>query len=208
LELAGQTLLVIGGSSGIGLETARRARQAGADLIVTARDPDRIHRAGLELGAGIAAFDATNFERLERFFDELSTIDHVLVSGPSASYAPLMDLDVEAARRSVDAQLLLPLQVARNAGSKIRPRGTLLFTGCSGDRLPAVGSLASGLSAALPALTKSLALELAPVRVNLIVAGFVDTSADIAALAVHLMTNTAVTGATLEVDGVRQLARA
>jgi NAD(P)-dependent dehydrogenase (short-subunit alcohol dehydrogenase family) len=65
----GQTVVVIGGSAGIGLETARRAREEGADVILTARDPDRLHRVGLELGAAsIAAFDATDFERLGRFF--------------------------------------------------------------------------------------------------------------------------------------------
>jgi NAD(P)-dependent dehydrogenase (short-subunit alcohol dehydrogenase family) len=82
-ELAGQTVVVIGGSSGIGLETARRARAEGADVILTARDPERLRRVGLELEASIAAFDATDFERLGRFFDELRTpIDHVLVTGP------------------------------------------------------------------------------------------------------------------------------
>src|SRR5205814_7043038 len=55
-QLAGQTVVVIGGSAGIGLETARRAREEGADLIITARDPDRVHRAGLELGPSIGAF--------------------------------------------------------------------------------------------------------------------------------------------------------
>ena len=70
-DLLGQTVLVIGGSSGIGLETARLARAKGADIILTARNPDRLHRAGLELGASIAAFDATDFGRLARFFDAL-----------------------------------------------------------------------------------------------------------------------------------------
>ena len=65
LQLAGQTVLAIGGSAGIGLETARRASEQGADVIITARDPERLHRAGLELGASIAAFDATDFDRLE-----------------------------------------------------------------------------------------------------------------------------------------------
>ena len=65
-ELAGQTVVVIGGSSGIGLETARRSRAEGADVIITARDPDRLRRVGLELGARTAAFDATDFERLGR----------------------------------------------------------------------------------------------------------------------------------------------
>jgi NAD(P)-dependent dehydrogenase (short-subunit alcohol dehydrogenase family) len=235
-QLGGQTLVVIGGSSGIGLETARRARQEGADVILTARHADRLQRVGLELGASVAAFDATDFDRLERFFDELPTpIDHVLVAGPGPYYAPLADFDFEKARRDVDAHLLLPLHVARDAASKVRPGGTLLFMGGTGGRRPAPGlSLISALTAALPAMTKNLALELAPVRVNLIAAGFVDTPlsaailgdeldarreelrttlpirrvvgpADIAALAVHLMTNTAVTGATFDIDGGQQL---
>jgi NAD(P)-dependent dehydrogenase (short-subunit alcohol dehydrogenase family) len=235
-QLAGQTLVVIGGSSGIGLETARGAREQGADVIITARDPDRLQRVGLELGAGIAAFDATDFDRLEGFFDELHTpIDHVLVTGPGPYYALLQEFDVEEARRDVDAHLLLPLQVARNAAGKVRAGGSLLFMGGTGGRRTAPGlSFISALTAAMPALTKNLALELAPIRVNLIAAGFVDTPlsavlladqldarreqlrttlpigrvvgpGDIAALAIHLMTNTAVTGATFDIDGGQQL---
>jgi len=236
-ELLGQTVVVIGGSAGIGLETARRARAEGANVILTARDPDRLHRVGVELGASItAAFDATNFERLGRFFDELPRpVDHVLVTGPGPYYAPLAEFDIEAARRDLDAHLLLPLQVARDAATKVRPGGTLLFMGGTGGRRAAVGlAFISALTAALPALTKNLAIELAPIRVNLIAAGFVDTPlsasllgdqldarreqlrttlpirrvvgpADIAALAIHLMTNTAVTGATYDIDGGQQL---
>lgn len=234
-ELAGQTLVVIGGSSGIGLETARRARAEGADVILTARDPDRLRRAGLELGARTVAFDATDLERVRRFFDELpSPIDHVLVTGPGPYYAPLAELDFEKARRDVDAHLLLPVQVARSAVGKVRPGGTLLFMGGTGGRRPDAGALITALTAAVPALMRNLALEIAPIRVNLIAAGFVDTPlsaailgnqldarrdqlrttlpirrvvgpADIAALAIHLMTNTAVTGATFDIDGGQQL---
>ena len=235
-DLLGQTVLVIGGSSGIGLETARLARAKGADVILTARNPDRLHRVGLELGASIAAFDATDFDRLERFFDALSMpIDHVLVTGPAPYYAPLAEFDLQAAHRDLDAHLLLPLQVARNAATKVRPGGTLLFMGGVGGRRTAAGlALISALAAALPAMTRNLAVEVAPVRVNLIAAGFVDTPlsasllgdqldarreqlrttlpigrvvgpADVAALAVHLMTNRAVTGATFDIDGGQQL---
>jgi NAD(P)-dependent dehydrogenase (short-subunit alcohol dehydrogenase family) len=235
-EFAGQTVVVIGGSSGIGLETARRARAEGADMIITARNADRLQSAGLELGASIAAFDATDFERLESFFDELpASIDHVLVTGPRPYYAPLAEFDFEEARRDADARLWLALHVARNAMGKVRPGGTLLFIGGTGGRPPVSGrALVGPLTAALPALTKNLALELAPIRVNLIATGFVDTPlsaailgdqldarreqlrttlpirrvvgpADIAALAVHLMTNTAVTGATFDIDGGQQL---
>ena len=97
-ELLGQTVVVIGGSAGIGLETARRARAEGADVILTARNPERLQRAARELGAlSSAAFDATDFDRLEKFFDEFPTpIDHVLVTGPGPYYAPLAEFDFEA----------------------------------------------------------------------------------------------------------------
>jgi NAD(P)-dependent dehydrogenase (short-subunit alcohol dehydrogenase family) len=236
-ELLGQTVLVIGGSAGIGLETARLARAEGADVILVARDADRLHRVGLELGASkTEAFDATDFERLGRFFDELpKPIDHVLVTGPGPYYAPLAEFDFDRARRDLEAHILLPLQVARNAASKVRPGGTLLFMGGTGGRHAAPGfALISALTAAGPAMTKNLALELAPVRVNLIAAGFVDTPlsaailgdglesrrnhlratlpirrvvgpADVATLAVHIMTNTALTGGTYDIDGGQQL---
>ncbi len=235
-DLHGQTVLVIGGSSGIGLETARLARSKGANLILTARDPDRLHRVGLDLKASIAAFDATNFTRLERFFDALAApIDHLLVTGPGSSSAPLAAFDLEAARRDIETQILLPLQVARHAPGKVRPGGTLLFMGGTGGRRISHGNgIFSAATAVLPPFTATLALELAPVRVNLIAAGFVDTPlsasllgdqleerrnelratlpigrvvgpADVAALAVHIMTNTAVTGATFDIDGGQQL---
>jgi NAD(P)-dependent dehydrogenase (short-subunit alcohol dehydrogenase family) len=235
--LLGQAVVVIGGSAGIGLETARRARAEGADVILTGRNPERLQRAASEVGALItAAFDATDFERLGRFFDEMPRpIDHVLVTGPGPYYAPLAELDVEKAHRDVDAHLLLPLQVARNAMGKVRAGGTLLFMSGTGGRRTAKGlAFISALTAALPAVTRNLALELAPIRVNLIAAGFVDTPlsaallgdqldtrreqlratlpirrvvgpADVAALAVHIMINTALTGATYDIDGGQQL---
>ena len=198
--LSGQTVLVIGGSSGIGLETARRARVEGADVILTAREAIRLHQVGLELGASIAAFDATDLTRLGRFFGELpAPIDHVLVSGPGPCYLAQGSRAIEAARSDVGTHLSVPLSVARNAAADVRPGGTLLFLGTTGG--PAVPGFT--FTEALRAITKSLALELAPIRVNLIAVGFVDP-ADVAALAVHLMANTAVTGATIEIHGGQQ----
>ena len=236
-ELLGQTVVVIGGSAGIGLETARRARAEGANVILTARNPEPLRRAASEVGAlSSAAFDALDFKRLGRFFDELpAPIDHVLVTGPGPYYAPLAQFDVEKARRDLEAHVFLPIEVARNAARKVRPGGTLLFMGGTGGRRAAAGfALISALTAAGPALIANLAVEVAPVRVNLIAAGFVDTPlsasllgdelekrrdqlratlpirrvvgpADIAALAVHIMTNTALTGATYDIDGGQQL---
>src|SRR5689334_7243407 len=140
-ELLGQTVVVIGGSAGIGLETARRARAEGANVILTARNPERLQSAASEVGAlSSAAFDATDFERLGRFFNKLTTsIDHVLVTGPGPYYAPLAEFDFEKARRDIEAHLLLPLQIARNAAGKVRPGGTLLFMSGTGGRRAAAG---------------------------------------------------------------------
>jgi NAD(P)-dependent dehydrogenase (short-subunit alcohol dehydrogenase family) len=236
-ELLGQTVVVIGGSVGIGFETGRRARAEGANLILTARNPERLQHAASELDAlSTAAFDATDAALLERFFRDLPTpIDHIMVTAGRPYYARLADMDFAQARRALDEHLLLILQIARHAAGKVRPGGTLLFMGGTGGRRPGVGlAIASAVTAALPALAASLALELAPVRVNLIAAGFVDTPlsasllgdelenrrnqlrttlpirrvvgpADVAALAVHIMTNTALTGATYDVDGGQQL---
>jgi NAD(P)-dependent dehydrogenase (short-subunit alcohol dehydrogenase family) len=236
-ELLGQTVVVIGGSAGIGLETARRAHAEGANVILTARNAEPLQRAASEVAAlSTAAFDTLDFERLGKFFADLpAPIDHILVTGPGPYYAPLAELDLEKARRDIEAHVLLRLEVARNAAGKVRPGGTLLFMGGTGGRRAAVGfALISALTAAGPALIANLAVELAPVRVNLIAAGFVDTPlsasllgdelenrrnqlratlpirrvvgpADVAALAVHIMTNTALTGATYDIDGGQQL---
>jgi NAD(P)-dependent dehydrogenase (short-subunit alcohol dehydrogenase family) len=227
---------VIGGSAGIGLETARLARELGAEVIVTARNEDRLRSVGEELGALVSAFDATDPERLDRFFEELpSQIDHVLLTGPGPYYARLAEFDFDRASADVGSHLFLPLRVAREAMGKVRAGGTLLFMGGTGGRRTAPGfALIGALTAAMPAMTRNLALEIAPIRVNLIAAGFVDTPlsaallgdqlearreelrttlpvqrvigpADIAALAVHLMANSAITGATFDIDGGQQL---
>jgi NADP-dependent 3-hydroxy acid dehydrogenase YdfG len=83
-ELTGQTVVVIGGSAGIGLETARRARAEGASVVLTGRNPDRLEQAAAELGAlRSAAFDATDPAALDRFFRDLpQPVDHVMVTGP------------------------------------------------------------------------------------------------------------------------------
>jgi NAD(P)-dependent dehydrogenase (short-subunit alcohol dehydrogenase family) len=236
-ELPGHTVVVIGGSAGIGLETARRASAEGAKVILTGRDPERLQRAASEVHAlATTAFDATDPALLRQFFRDLpASIDHIMVTAGRPGYGRLIDLDFADAHRALSEHLSLFIEVARNAADKVKAGGSLIFMGGTGGRRPGIGrGIVSTLTAALPALTANLALELAPVRVNLIAAGFVDTQlsasilgdelenrrsqlranlpirrvvqpADVAALAVHIMTNTALTGATYDVDGGQQL---
>jgi NAD(P)-dependent dehydrogenase (short-subunit alcohol dehydrogenase family) len=236
--MEGQTVVVIGGSAGIGLETARLARAQGANVILTGRDAERLQHAADELGAqSTATFDAHDSGALDAFFEDLpGSIDHVMVTAGGPHYAPLADLDFDDARRAFAETPMLILGVARQAAAgKVRDGGSLLFVGGTGARRARVGLvISSALTAALPALTANLAVEIAPVRVNLIAPGFVDTPlsasllgdqldarrnelratlpigrvvgpADVAALAVQIMTNTALTGATYDIDGGQQL---
>ena len=113
---------------------------------------------------------------------------HVLVSAGGPYYAPLADMDVAGACRYLAAHVGLTLRVARCAARIVRPGGTLLFMGGTGARKPAVGiSITALLTAGVPALIANLALELAPIRVNLIAAGFVDTPSRPRCLATTLM---------------------
>ena len=178
-ELLGQTVVVIGGSAGIGLETARRARAEGARLILTGRNPERLKRAAGELEAlSTRPSTPTILPRWSGSSTDLPvTIDHVMVTAGQPHYGRLLDMDFEQARRALDTHLLLMLEVARHAVHKVRPGGTLVFMGGTGGRRQRIGlGMVPTVTAALPALTASLALELAPVRVNLIAAGFVDTA--------------------------------
>ncbi|HEY7629509.1 MAG TPA: SDR family NAD(P)-dependent oxidoreductase, partial [Thermoleophilaceae bacterium] len=90
--LQGQTVVVLGGSAGIGLETARLARAEGAEVILTARNPERLQQAADELGAlSTAAFDATDEAAIEQFFADLPAVDHILLSAGGPYYAPLAE---------------------------------------------------------------------------------------------------------------------
>jgi NAD(P)-dependent dehydrogenase (short-subunit alcohol dehydrogenase family) len=235
-QLVGQTVVVIGGSAGIGLETARRARLEGADVILTGRNPDRLRAAASEVDAQrTAAFDATDSQALEQFFEEVAApIDHILVTAGGPKYGPLLEMDVADVREALSGHVVLGLQIARIARRKMRPGGSLLLMGGTGGRrIDHRLGIVSAATATLPPFTAALALELAPIRVNLIAAGFVDTPLsasllgdqldnrrdelrstlpigrvvtpdDVAALAIHLMVNTALTGATFDIDGGQQ----
>ena len=191
----------------------------------------------LEVGADrIAAFDASDAASVQRFFQDMpAPIDHVMITAGGPHYGPLLEMDAAQVRDSLSGHVVVGLEVARNAAGKMRSGGTLLFMGGTGGRRVGHGlGIASAATAVLPPFTAALALELAPVRVNLIAPGFVDTPlsasllgdhieerrdelrealpigrvvgpADVAALAVHIMSNTALTGATYDIDGGQQL---
>jgi NAD(P)-dependent dehydrogenase (short-subunit alcohol dehydrogenase family) len=238
-ELSGQVVFVIGGSSGIGLATARSARAAGARTIITGRDPERLAKAAADVDAAQSLpLDLADPAQLARVFAELpAELDHVLVSGGGPFYAPITELDFELAERVLNEELVGPLRIARLCVGRIRAGGSLTLISGTGARRPGIGlSVAAIGTVGLQAIAANAAQELAPIRVNAVAAGFVDTPLsarllgdqledrradlratlpirrvvgpdDVAALILQLMTNTALTGATYDVDGGQQLLR-
>ncbi len=180
-ELSGQIVVLIGGSAGIGLETARRAKAEGAEVILTGRNVDRLERAASEVGAkSAAAFDATDTDALKKFFGDLQTpIDHVLVTAGGPSYVPLLEMTAAQVRDALSDHVVLDLEVARAAAGFV-------------DTPLSATLLGEGLEQRRNELRATL-----PIR-------RVVTAVDVAKLAVHLMVNTALTGATYDIDGGQQ----
>jgi NAD(P)-dependent dehydrogenase (short-subunit alcohol dehydrogenase family) len=239
-ELLGQTVVIVGGSSGIGLATAERVSADGANVILTGlHDDDALRRAAADLGAlSTAAFDANDPAELERFFSGLpNAINHVMVTAGGPRYGRLLEMTFDQLRHALSDRLLLAVEATRNAVGRMRPGGTLLFMSAEASHASLGEGTEMTVAAAIPALIENLALEVAPVRVNLIAAGFIDTPLsasllgrdlekrrdqlratlpvgrvvepqDVAALAAHIMRNTALTGATFTVDGGQRLVSA
>lgn len=236
ISLAGSIVVVIGGSSGIGLETARQAHAAGAKLVITGRNQGRLDTARDELGATAATLDLSDPAAIGPFFAGLpAPLDHVVVTGGGPAYAPIATMDFDQALGVLNEHLIGSLRIARECAPRVRPGGSLTFFTGTDARRPGQGqAIAAILSAALPTIAANASVELAPLRVNVIAAGFVDTPlsgrllgdelehrreqlratlpihrvvepADVAGLALTLMTSTALTGSTYDVDGGQKL---
>jgi NAD(P)-dependent dehydrogenase (short-subunit alcohol dehydrogenase family) len=200
LRLRGQTVVVIGAASELGLAVARAAKAEGAQLIMTDPHAGHLEDAADEIGAeATAPLDATDPGRVERFLRRLPTpVDHVLIVIDATYGALLGQLDLAQAH-DVLGQLLVPLYVSRFAIQEMGAGGSLLFVRPTSGQPPTAGrTVPSVIAITLPALIANLALESAAVRINLIVAG---SSLDrVGVSAVLLMTSPSITGATLYLD--------
>jgi threonine dehydrogenase-like Zn-dependent dehydrogenase len=199
-DLLGQTVVVIDGVSDIGLATTRLAKAQGARLIITGRDPGRLDDAADEIGVeAVAAFDDRDVGLLEAFLVGLPTrVDHVAFCVPTTQPARLTEDNFARVRPPLDG-LVLPLCIAWFAVREMTEGGSLVFVTTSGPELSRIDVLHDMTTAALSALVTGLVQESGPIRVNLISAAAMDQPESIAALALQLMTDTAVTGATCKV---------
>lgn len=176
-QLKDQRFLVLGGSSGIGLATARAAAGAGAAVTVASRSRDKLDAALAAIGgtARAVVLDTTDNGAVERFFADESPWDHVAISAAETARGPVRGLGLDAARAAMESKFWGAYQVARAA--RIGPGGSLTFVSGVHERAAPrpPRSCRGRINAALEGLARGLALELAPVRVNTVSPGLIET---------------------------------
>jgi NAD(P)-dependent dehydrogenase (short-subunit alcohol dehydrogenase family) len=180
--LTGKKVVVVGGSSGIGLGVAAAALARNADVVIVGRSPEKLHTAARTLGRDRAvksiAVDTTNEAEVARLFDEVGAFDHLVstAGNPPPNY-PIGDTDIEAVRRFMDDKLIGAVTLAKHAVRTLRTGGSMIFTsGINKDKPPIPGgSVVAAIAGSFGYFARALALELAPTRVNIVSPGWVDT---------------------------------
>ena len=220
-------VVFIGGTSGIGLAAARRAVDAGWDVVVASRNPDRA-----DLTAEKMTLDVTDAAAVRTFFDDVGTVDHLVSSTVARAGGPAKKLDLDAARRAFEVKLWGPFEAVQAADVR---RSVVLLSGVAASTPSSGAAATAAVNGAVEALVRVLAVELAPVRVNAVSPGIVDTPTwehladddrrgmfghlvdalpvgrvgtpdDVADAIWHALTNEFVTGTVVHVDGGHRLA--
>ncbi|WP_423821076.1 SDR family oxidoreductase [Salinisphaera sp. SPP-AMP-43] len=176
-SLTNTQVLVIGGSSGIGYAVARRSAEAGAAVTIASRSADKLQAAADEIGHGVttAPLDTGDNQAVERFFAERSAWDHIIVSSAATARGGMRTMSLDDAYRSMDSKFWGSYRTARAA--RLTEHGTLtLVSGYLSERPSAGATLQGAINAAIEGLVRGLALELAPVRVNAVSPGLIDTA--------------------------------
>lgn len=175
-----ERVVVIGGTSGIGLAAARRFAASGREVVIAGRDPDKLTKALQDVGGGASgqSVDARDTEGLKDFFAAIGPVDHVVVTVTGAAGpTPFRELTGPVLREGMENKLLAHAAVARAALPTLRGDGslTLVSAASAGAAIPATAGLAA-VNAAVEAMIPVLAVELAPRRVNAVSPGVVDTA--------------------------------
>lgn len=234
MSLQGQRIVVVGGTAGIGRAVAEAAAREGADVVVASRRRESVDAALKRLpeSAEGHVLDATDEEAVRGFFERIGGFDHlVYTAGEALLLESLADSDLGRARRFLDTRLWGAYTAVRHGAPVIRPGGSVVLTTGTAGRRPMPGtSVAASLCGAMESLTRALALEIAPIRVNIVSPGVVRTelwrelpraereglfassaaslpvgrvgeAEDVAEAYLYLMRNGYSTGATVVVDG-------
>lgn len=229
MNLSTQTVMIIGGGSGIGRAVAAEARSRGARVVVGSRSEDHLAEVQEQIeGVETCVIDVRDVRAMDYRFEEIAPVDHLVFTAADLGSASFLDVDVGEAKRMFDIKFWGAFAAAQGASRFIPPGGSItLFSGVAA-RMPSKGlSVVAAINGATEALTRALALELGPIRVNAVSPGFVDThqadegrrmqlqeslpaqhvgvAEDIAHAVLFLIENPYATGSILTVDGGRSI---
>jgi NAD(P)-dependent dehydrogenase (short-subunit alcohol dehydrogenase family) len=180
MTLNGNKVVVVGGTSGIGLATAHAVVDRGARVVLVGRSADKLASARESFGADTAVegftADVAREEEVATLMERVGTFDHLVVTAIAPGYAPIASIDVAVARSVLDSKLLAAILLAKHAHGRLRPGGSITLTsGIAKDRPMAGGAVVAAVNGALGALARALTLEMAPSRVNVVSPGWVET---------------------------------
>ena len=177
--LSGKKIVIIGGSAGIGLATAKRAAAKGAQLIIASANLQRINNALNELPEGSKGFqlDVTNENAVKDFFEKTGELDHLIfTAGENLLLGNITDLPLETARNFFNIRYWGAFTAVKYAAPFLSKSGSVVFTGGIAANRPNAGwSIGASICAAMEGFTKAMAMELAPIRVNIVSPGIVET---------------------------------
>ncbi|WP_379136315.1 SDR family oxidoreductase [Paenibacillus sp. sgz500958] len=228
-----QKIVIIGGSSGIGFETAKQALALGAEVIIASRSVDKLRTAQENLGSNVQVkvLDTTDEEQVQSFFEQIGPFDHLVISAAETSGGPFLEMDTAQARNLFENKFWGQYYAAKYGASKISPNGSItFFSGVVAYKSMIGSSVLGAVNAAVSNLSQTLALELAPLRVNTVSPGIIDTPSrskmpeearnhfyatvagklpvkrvgtaeDVAQAVLYLIRNDFVTGTVLHVEG-------
>ncbi|MEH7558971.1 SDR family oxidoreductase [Priestia megaterium] len=231
--LKGKKIVIIGGSSGIGFETAKQVIAQGAEVIIASRSKNKLQNAKEQLGASATAFilDTTQEQQVQSFFEKVGQFDHLVVNAAETSGGSFLHTNTAQARQLFENKFWGQYYAAKYGAPKILPHGSItLFSGVVAYKSMVGSSILGAVNAAVSNLGQTLALELAPIRVNIISPGIIDTPSrskmpeetrnhfyatvgnklpvkrigraeDVAQSVLYLLQNSFVTGTVLHVEG-------
>jgi len=178
MTLKNSLVVILGGSTGIGLATAKAAKAEGAHVIVTGRSTEKLQHAQAELGADArtVALDVADEAGTRSFFQSLAYVDHVFITAGTLVSDKQLAPDSATLRPAMDTRFWGALYAAKYAAPKIRTGGSITFMSGTAAWRPLEGaSVASASCGAVEAFARALAVDIAPIRVNTIEPGFIDT---------------------------------